>query len=126
VNVIVVTHHVYLPPHSRNAIARRVGNAFARLDQGINQLKVHLKDVYGPRGGNGKVCTVRAELVGGGCVVVTEYATTARHALRCCMERARAAVAEELRRQRPRRTPVARHIPELHDILGAHHDHRQS
>lgn len=100
-NVNVVTHHGYLQRPSRNAIARRVEKAFAGHAAGVASVKIHLKDINGAPGSSDKACTVRAELVGCGHIIVTEKGTTARGALRRCIERTRSVVAEELKRRPP-------------------------
>jgi hypothetical protein len=100
------TQDVALPPRAGQALNSRVAETFARLSSGIARLHLTLKDINGPRGGRGKVCVLRAELAGGGHVVVTDRSARLGRAIVRCMRRGRARIAMELRRRRlqPRRT----------------------
>ncbi len=99
-NVRLETHHVVLPNNSGANLAARVGRVFSRLASGISNLHVTLKDINGPRGGRDKVCVLRAELAGGGQVVVIDRSSKMRRAIVSCLRRGRSLVAKEVKRRR--------------------------
>jgi hypothetical protein len=89
-----------LPAHAGADIARRVRFIFDRLAPSVARLHITLKDVNGPRGGRDKVCVVRAELAGGGQVVVQDRSVRMRRALGRGLRRAKSIVTDQIRRRR--------------------------
>lgn len=101
-NIRLETHHVVLPSNSGANLAARVGRVFSRLASGISNLHVTLKDINGPRGGRDKVCMLRAELAGGGQIVVIDRSSKMRRAIVSCLRRSRSLIAKEVKRRRSR------------------------
>lgn len=96
----VNSHRVALPAHASADIARRVRFVFDRLAPSVARLHITLKDVNGPKGGRDKVCVVRAELAGGGQVVVQDRSARMRRALGRGLRRAKSIITEQVRRRR--------------------------
>lgn len=101
--ILVHSHNVVLPPHASADIATRIRFMFGRLAANVSRLHITLKDVNGPRGGRDKVCVIRAELAGGGQVVVQDRNTRMRRAIGRGLRRAKGMVSETVRRRRARR-----------------------
>ena len=101
--ILIHSHGVVLPPHGSVDIATRIRFAFGRLAAKVSRVHVTLKDVNGPRGGRDKVCVIRAELAGGGQVVVQDRSVRMRRAIGRGLRRARAMVSEQVRRRREQR-----------------------
>ncbi len=105
--ILVHSHNVVLPPHGSAEIATRIRFMFGRLATNVSRLHVTLKDVNGPRGGRDKVCVIRAELAGGGQVVVQDRSVRMRRAIGRGLRRSKAIVTEQVRRRRERSRQAA-------------------
>ena len=101
--ILVRSHNVVLPPHGSADLATRIRFMFGRMAANVSRLHIALKDVNGPRGGRDKVCVIRAELSGGGQVVVQHRDSRLRRAIGRSLRRARDMVSEEMRRRREKR-----------------------
>ena len=101
--ILVHSHNVVLPPHGSADIATRIRFLFGRLAANVSRLHITLKDVNGPRGGRDKVCVIRAELAGGGQIVVQDRSVRMRQSIGRGLRRARAMVSEQVRRRREKR-----------------------
>jgi hypothetical protein len=101
--ILVHSHNVVLPPHGSADIATRIRFLFGRLAAQVSRVHVTLKDINGPRGGRDKVCVIRAELSGGGQVVVQDRNVRMRRAIGRGLRRAKAMVSEQVRRRREQR-----------------------
>ena len=101
--ILVRSQNVMLPPHGSADLATRVRCMFGRMAGNVARLHIALKDVNGPRGGRDKVCVIRAELSGGGHVVVQHRDSRLRRAIGRSLRRAKSMVSEETRRQREKR-----------------------
>ncbi|MGD8978209.1 MAG: hypothetical protein PVG91_11440 [Gammaproteobacteria bacterium] len=101
-NIHLRTQQITLPDGGGEQIRLRLGEAFSRLASRISHLHVTLKDVNGPRGGRDKVCILRAELAGGGEVLVSERNEHMRRALDRCARRFKEAIQRRIKRGHPR------------------------
>jgi hypothetical protein len=102
-NVTFETHHLSLPRHGNQSIAKRAQAVFSRLSTRISHLNVTLKDVNGPRGGKDKICIVRAQLADGGQILVVDRSTRLRNAVGGCFKRAKLLVSKEVKRRQRQR-----------------------
>lgn len=118
-NVTVETQHVALPPHGEESIAERAQTVFSRHSSRISYLIVTLKDINGPRGGEDKICIVRAQLADGGQVLVVDRNTRLRNAVSGCFKRAKLLVCKEIKRRQRHRLRQRPEIIEDADLQPA-------
>ena len=115
-NVTVETQHVTIPRHADRSIVERARTVFSRLNTRISHLSVTLKDINGPRGGEDKVCIVRARLTDGGEVLVEDRSSRLRNAVGGAFKRARMLINKEIKRRQQRRPRQRNHGLENPDL----------
>lgn len=98
----VDARNVELPSNAGVRLRARVQRVLARLTAGVTRVHLTLKDVDGPRNGRGKVCMLRAELSGGGQVVVVDRSVRLGRAFVRCLRRSRRIISREIKRRRVR------------------------
>ena len=97
------TQDIRLPRNGARQLVRRCAQLFPRLTGHIARLHVTLKDTNGPRGGNDKVCIMRAELEHGGEVLVRDTGSSLRGSISRCARRLRSLVKKKSEKRRVRR-----------------------
>ena len=102
------TRDIQLPGNAASRLTPRIAKVFSRLQSRVQRLHVVLKDVNGPRGGQDKVCVLRAELTDGKEVVVLDKSDTTYRALFRCLRRGRVLVARHDKRRLARNRRAAR------------------
>ena len=110
-NVTVETQHVYLPRHADESIVNRAQKVFSRMASRISHLTVTLKDVNGPRGGQVKVCVLKAQLIDGGQVLVVDRSAKLRNAVSSCFKRSKLLISKELKRRNRHRPRIRQFVP---------------
>ena len=96
------TQEIEIPRNGVRDLSRRLSDRFSGMAFRIARLHVTLKDVNGPRGGLDKVCILRAELTGGGEILVRDRSSHLRRAIDRCARRLKHAVGRETRRRKSR------------------------
>ena len=96
------TQEIEIPRNGVRDLSRRLARRFSGVTFRISRLHVTLKDINGPRGGRDKECILRAELAGGGEVLVRDRSNHLRRAIDRCARRLKHAVGRETRRRKTR------------------------
>ena len=103
-DVQLQTQRISLPRRAAGELIRRTKRAMGHFSQHVTRLSVNLRDTNGTKNGhNDKVCTIVAELNGGGQIVVVDRSSKMGKALRNALHRARTLVARELQKRSSRR-----------------------
>jgi putative sigma-54 modulation protein len=102
VDIQLRTQEIEIPRNGVRDLSRRLADRFSGMAFRIARLHVTLKDVNGPRGGLDKVCILRAELAGGGEILVRDRSSHLRRAIDRCARRLKHAVGRETRRRKSR------------------------
>lgn len=111
--VRLATHRVTLPPRAAAALERRIRHRLRRLATRVARLRITLADVNGPRGGRDKVCTLEAEFVDGGRLLVRERSEELWRALGRCLRRGRRSIDRALSRRDLARRRVRLALPSV-------------
>ncbi len=101
--VQIETQNVVLPPYSQETLVKRVKDALNYAAKGVSSLRLNLRDINGQKGGQDKVCTIHATLVGGGEIVVIDRKAKLRHSLGSALRRAQRIIVQERRKKHARR-----------------------
>jgi len=96
--VFIDSQHIELP--SRTTVEHHVQRVLTRFANRLERVALTLRDDNGPRGGRDKVCTLRADLRGGGQIIVVDRSSNLKRAIARSLRRARSLVAREFARKR--------------------------
>jgi ribosome-associated translation inhibitor RaiA len=91
------TRSVELTDALRELVARRLQLALDAWEDRINESRVYLMDLNGPRGGVDKLCQVAVNVQGVGDIVVRETGSTVAAAFNRAVRRLKYRVSEALR-----------------------------
>ena len=94
------TQNVTIPQHARGNLSTRVERAMSHMRQKIVSLHLSLRDVNGAKGGRDKQCTVRAQLVDGGEIVVVSRDHGVRKGMFTALRKCKKLVGSELKKRR--------------------------
>jgi len=112
--VLIDCQHIELP--SQTTVEHHVQRVFTRFADRLERVALTLRDDNGPRGGRDKLCTLRADLRGGGQIIVVDRCSNLKRAIMRSLRRGRSLVARELKR-RQRNQRRCRLVPPTADTL---------
>lgn len=98
--VQIESSHLGEPNGSRAALEQRVRYVFRRMHYKVQQIRVRLHDINGPRGGVDKQCRLTLNLDGHGILVVTAQAHSGSLALDSALKRASQSLVRLWQRRR--------------------------
>lgn len=102
-NLEVRTEGVQITENLREHVERKLSFALGRFGDRIRNVRIRLKDVNGPRGGEDILCNVEASLHSGGTLRITEMQTDPFSAVSRAGDRLGRLTSRHLKRIRQRR-----------------------
>jgi len=105
-NILIESSRSGEPKDWRPMVERRVRLALKRLQAQVQQARISLRDINGPKGGADKQCQIMLTTAGHGSLVIVSRAEHAQGALNQALQRAAHALARLWqRKRRPVRGP---------------------
>jgi hypothetical protein len=103
-NIVIESSRSGAAPDWRRTVEQRVRLALHRLQGQVQQARISLRDINGPRGGVDKQCQILLTTAGHGQLVIVSRAEHAQGALNQALQRAMHALTRSWqRRRRPMR-----------------------
>jgi len=103
-NIVIESSRSGAAPDWRRTVEQRVRLALHRLQGQVQQARISLRDINGPRGGVDKQCQILLTTAGHGQLVIVSRAEHAQGALNQALQRAMHALTRSSqRRRRPMR-----------------------
>lgn len=103
-NIVIESSRSGAAPDWRRTVEQRVRLALHRLQGQVQQARISLRDINGPRGGVDKQCQILMTTAGHGQLVIVSRAEHAQGALNQALQRAMHALTRSWqRRRRPMR-----------------------
>ena len=103
-NIVIESSRSGAAPDWRRTVEQRVRLALHRLQGLVQQARISLRDINGPRGGVDKQCQILLTTAGHGQLVIVSRAEHAQGALNQALQRAMHALTRSWqRRRRPMR-----------------------
>jgi ribosomal subunit interface protein len=99
-NITLVDSNIPTTPAMLSHVNSRISTALDRFADRINEIRVHVVDANGPRGGVDKVCAIQVHIPRSPVIVVTHAAADYYEAVSAAVHRLKATLGRRLTRRR--------------------------